>query len=101
MSYLQTIDKSKRKEWKEIYASLRHPEDDVKNSIINNLHRICPGFKYLVDFEWKVSNRAKENLIFGSDFGVYLIIETRSFHTGSGRSRTAQVFRSNAKRRVK
>ncbi|CAG8509357.1 11949_t:CDS:2 [Ambispora gerdemannii] len=98
--YLQTIDQGKRRHWKEFYACSRHQEDELKNYLINRIHRICPGFKYLIDFEWEVkSKRGKGDLIFGSDYGVYLIIETKFLNTESGK--TAQVSRHDARLKVK
>ncbi|RHZ86405.1 hypothetical protein Glove_51g38 [Diversispora epigaea] len=97
------LDKNKRNEWKIFYENSIHPEDDVKNVLINQTNRICPGFKYLMDFEWEVekghANEGKGDLIFGSDYGIYLIIETKFLHPGSGK--TAQVSRHNAKHKVK
>ncbi|CAH1763284.1 13897_t:CDS:2 [Entrophospora sp. SA101] len=102
-NYLQRIDKEKRRDWKGFYARSTHPEHEIKNYLIDNIHKICPGFKYLVDFEWEIEeghpNKGKGDLIFGSDYKTYLTIETKSLHTGSGK--TAQVSRHNARRRVK
>ncbi|CAJ0746877.1 23241_t:CDS:1, partial [Entrophospora sp. SA101] len=98
-----SIDKEKRRDWKGFYARSTHPEHEIKNYLIDNIHKICPGFKYLVDFEWEIEeghpNKGKGDLIFGSDYKTYLTIETKSLHTGSGK--TAQVSRHNARRRVK
>ncbi|CAG8505776.1 6156_t:CDS:2 [Acaulospora morrowiae] len=102
-NYLQSIDK--REEWKNFYkySNPKHPEDEVKNVLIDRIDVICPGFEYLVDFDWEVergySNKGKGDLIFGSDCGVYLIVETKSLHPGSGR--TAQVSRHNSRHKVK
>ncbi|CAG8552944.1 10324_t:CDS:2 [Paraglomus brasilianum] len=97
VSYLQRIDKEKRKCWKERYACSDHPEDVLRNDLINRIHTMYPEFKYLRDFEWKVdngfSNRQKGELIFGSDYGIYLIIETKYLNLGT--DETAQVFTQN------
>src|SRR5436190_1500489 len=58
-----------------------------KNYLIKNINEIVPGFKYFVDFQWEFNefnegnNVAYDNnrigdLIFGSDYGIYLVIET-------------------------
>ncbi|CAG8559918.1 10961_t:CDS:2 [Acaulospora colombiana] len=72
-NYLQGIDK--RKEWKNFYehSNPKHPEDIVKNVLIEQIDIICPGFKYLIDFDWEAergySDKGKGDLIFGSDYG--------------------------------
>ncbi|RHZ65296.1 hypothetical protein Glove_318g66 [Diversispora epigaea] len=97
------IDKTKRMEWKNFYENSIHSEDALKNDLINQIDRICPGFKYLIDFEWEVekgySNKGKGDLIFGSDYGVYLIIETKFLHPGSGRN--ARVHKHDARHKVR
>src|SRR5581483_4771099 len=83
---LLTIDKRKRKVWNEFYASSDHPEDVVKDHLINKIHKIYPGFKYLIDFKWEdegYTDKGRGNLIFGSDYGIHLIIETMALHTGN------------------
>ncbi|RHZ45600.1 hypothetical protein Glove_668g23 [Diversispora epigaea] len=75
----------------------------LKDYLIDRIDGICPGFKYLIDFDWEVekgySNKGKGDLIFGSDDGVYLIIETKFLHPGSGRN--ARVHRHDNKRKAK
>jgi hypothetical protein len=82
---LQRQHDVKIKEWKENY-DMHHTEDVWKCGIINN-HNILPGFKYLVDFKWgynddndnicNVCGKGVGDLVFGSDYGIYLVLETK------------------------
>ncbi|CAG8436677.1 9013_t:CDS:2 [Diversispora eburnea] len=64
---LQKIDEDRRKEWKIVYENSMHPvnvfskhlEDELKNELIDRIDRICPVFKYLIDFEWEVKKSGR------------------------------------------
>ncbi|CAG8577777.1 9443_t:CDS:2 [Rhizophagus irregularis] len=83
--------------------NIYHPEEKMKNYLINNIDKIFPGFNYLVDFEWCVNEDYLHygigDLIFGSDYGVYIVIETKWLNTNTGK--TAQVSRNIARNKVK
>ncbi|CAB4411671.1 unnamed protein product [Rhizophagus irregularis] len=99
---LKRIDREKRREWDQ-NKNIYHPEEKMKNYLINNIDKIFPGFNYLVDFEWFVNedylHYGAGDLIFGSDYGVYIVIETKWLNTNTGK--TAQVSRNIARNKVK
>jgi hypothetical protein len=99
---LRRLDKEKRREWDQ-KRNIYHPEERMKNDLINNIDKIFPGFNYLVDFEWCVnedySHYGVGDLVFGSDYGVYIVIETKWLNTNAGK--TAQVSRNIARNKVK
>ncbi|CAB4398871.1 unnamed protein product [Rhizophagus irregularis] len=99
---LKRTDREKRREWDQ-NKNIYHPEEKMKNYLINNIDKIFPGFNYLVDFEWCVNEDYLHygigDLIFGSDYGVYIVIETKWLNTNTGK--TAQVSRNIARNKVK
>lgn len=99
---LRRLDKEKRREWDQ-NRNTYHPEERMKNDIINNIGKIFPGFNYLIDFEWCVNednlHYGVGDLIFGSDYGVYIVIETKWLNTNTGK--TAQVSRNISRNKVK
>ncbi len=74
---LKRSDKRTRKEWEKHYEE-DHPEYIMKNELIKKTKKI--GFNYFIDFEWNTEqdnhHYGSGDLIFGSDYGVYIIIET-------------------------
>ncbi|CAI2169996.1 14158_t:CDS:10 [Funneliformis geosporum] len=100
---LKKVDEEKRMEWKLNHNSY-NSEDVVKNYLIDNIDKILPGFHYLVDFEWCVKKGYHHcehyevgDLVFGSEHGVYIIIETKRLNTNS----TRNISRSKVKKQVK
>ncbi len=83
-------------EWK-----LNHPEYKMKNDIINKIEEILPGFSYLVDFEWVTGQEdyGVGDLIFGSDYGVYVIIETKWLNIMNPEQR-ARIARNQARNNI-
>ncbi|CAG8580988.1 17960_t:CDS:2 [Funneliformis caledonium] len=103
---LKKLDEEKRKRWKLNYNGY-HSEDAVKNYLIDNIDKILPGFHYLVDFEWCIKKGYQYydhygvgDLVFGSEHGVYIRIETNCLNTNSTRS-TRNVSKNKVKKQVK
>ncbi|CAG8658375.1 5105_t:CDS:2, partial [Funneliformis mosseae] len=92
---LKKLDKEKRKEWKQKCINSPHSVDEKKNHLINNIENILPSFKYLIDFEVFI--------IFGSEHGIYIIVETKNLDTNYGRSErlVKNVARNNFKIQAK
>ncbi|CAI2177437.1 552_t:CDS:2 [Funneliformis geosporum] len=91
---LKRLDEEKRMEWKQKYNNSPHSIhsiDGEKNHLINNIDKILPGFNYLIDFELFV--------IFGSKYGVYIMIETKKHDKNARLSRN--VARNNFKNQAK
>ncbi|RIA85796.1 hypothetical protein C1645_830239 [Glomus cerebriforme] len=88
------LDEKKRREWNQNH-NINNPEDNMKNDLIKNINKIVPGFNYLIDHPYGAGD-----LIFGSDYGVYVAIETKQLmNFGTGRS--VQVAESYVKNEVK
>jgi hypothetical protein len=83
------IDNKARREWNQNYDTY-HTIDRWKNNILK-INEIVPGFKYFIDIQWELdddnnvinSNRIGD-LIFGSDYGIYLVVETCWLNLSSG-----------------
>ena len=82
MVNLLSLDTKGRNEWFQNY-DLDHTEDKWKNHLIHNINEVVPGFKYLVDFQWEFENNVGD-LIFGSDYGIYLVIESSWLNMNTG-----------------
>src|ERR1051325_2766965 len=69
---------------------------------IQNINEIVPGFKYLIDFQWEFDNNTGD-LIFGSDYGIYLVIESKwlNVNTGTRAERSRNDARTNVKDRAR
>ncbi|CAB4412204.1 unnamed protein product [Rhizophagus irregularis] len=80
---LKRIDREKRREWDQ-NKNIYHPEEKMKNYLINNIDKIFPVLIILL-----ISN----------DYGVYIVIETKWLNTNTGK--TAQVSRNIARNKVK
>ncbi|RIA80460.1 hypothetical protein C1645_866802 [Glomus cerebriforme] len=97
---LVRLDEEKRRLWNQNFNG-NHSEEIMKNDLINNIDIILPGFNYLIDFEWKANESYYHygvgDLIFGSDYGVYIVIETKWLNMNSGKS----VARNHARNEVK
>ncbi|RGB30437.1 hypothetical protein C1646_817931 [Rhizophagus diaphanus] len=91
---LQNQHNVKIKEWKENY-DIDHSEDILRNSIIDNIKDLLPGFNYFVDFKWSYNDDNDNNysiceneigdLVFRSEYGgIYLVIETKWLNNNHG-----------------
>ncbi|PKK70768.1 hypothetical protein RhiirC2_779254 [Rhizophagus irregularis] len=78
--------------------------DNMKNGLINNIGQILPGFNYLIDFNWDVYENHRHHgvgdLVFGSDYGVIIVIETKWFNTDT-LSKAQVNARKKARNRVR
>jgi hypothetical protein len=102
IKHLRRLDKEKRSEWYQ-NSNLNHPEERMKDNIIDNIDKIFPGFNYLIDFDWNVNENYPHygvgDLVFASDYGVYIVIETKWLSTNIGKN--AQISRNNSRKKVK
>ncbi|RIA88626.1 hypothetical protein C1645_739262 [Glomus cerebriforme] len=102
---LKDVDKRKRSEWIQNYDK-NNSVEELKTRLINDdvndkFIKIIPGFKYLVHIQWEFNDDIDDNngLIFGSDYGVYLVVETKWLNMNYGKH--AQSSRNNARSEVK
>ncbi|RIA88628.1 hypothetical protein C1645_774559, partial [Glomus cerebriforme] len=92
--------------WKSNY-DMHHTEGKWRNDIIENINFNLPGFKYLVNFHWRYNNDEGSysvddeigDLIFGSDYGIYLVFEAKWLNLNSGI--IAESYRKDDKIKVK
>ncbi|CAG8577741.1 uncharacterized protein OCT59_025503 [Rhizophagus irregularis] len=100
---LRRLDKEKRREWNQ-NSNMNNQVDNMKNDLINNIGQILPGFNYLIDFNWDVYENHRHHevgdLVFGSDYGVIIVIETKWFNTDT-LSKAQVNARKKARNRVR
>jgi hypothetical protein len=96
---LKKIDKEKRNDWAQ-NNDINNPEEGLKRLLINpiGLTMVIPGFNYLVDILWDNEDH-KNGLIFGSDYGIYLTVETQWLNPNCGQR--AKRLRNDARINVK
>ncbi|GBC01924.1 hypothetical protein RclHR1_04390009 [Rhizophagus clarus] len=87
---LRRLDEEKRREWYQ-NRNMHDREECMKNDLINNIDQILHGFNYLIDY-------GVGDLIFGSDYGVYIVIETKWLNINTGKNE--QVSRHNSRNMV-
>ncbi|CAB4405404.1 unnamed protein product [Rhizophagus irregularis] len=97
ISDLKKIDKEKRNEWTQNH-DINNSAEGLKRLLIDNPITTIPGFNYLIDIHWDNEDR-KNSLIFGSDYGIYLTVETQWLNMNHGQR--AKNLRNDARIDVK
>ncbi|CAG8667943.1 19150_t:CDS:2 [Rhizophagus irregularis] len=97
ISDLKKIDKEKRNEWTQNH-DINNSAEGLKSLLINSPITTIPGFNYLIDIHWDNEDR-KNSLIFGSDYGIYLTVETQWLNMNHGQR--AKRLRDDARIDVK
>lgn len=82
ISDLKKIDEEKRSEWSQ-NNDINNSAEELKRILINRPIETIPGFNYLIDIQWDNEDR-KNSLIFGSDYGIYLAVETKWLNMNCG-----------------